>query len=460
MPDLSVVKYGGSVLTGPEAFRAAASYALGKTRGNGKVVVVPSAMSGLTNRFGRIYDAEDEKELLVVRDTVYRPVAKALPRQFHDEAMDRITDDMKRAQTFLEAGNRDAFVGSPEGHSAILENYHLIAQGGDAEYIFGPDAGFRINDHGLIDMEASRELLRVNVGGILSRGRIAVASGFLGRHYRRPREYKLAGRDSNDACAVALGDALDGGVVEIIKNVPGVFRVTPGFGDYGLLRKLSYDESGRMTRRGPAVVHPSAIQIARAKGMPLIVKDIDSIGTLISDESETTDERFVAALVAERVYEVIVQDPLIDTPEGVDYPSTMAQFQKGCGANGFTPPVADSGWISYRVIVGDRKNPADTAALFMEHLEKLTGYLHEKGYRPTVQGQGVGVITVVGDRMRGRQNTFSYLAGLLGKKGISVLFALQGNEQVIPSTSITLEVDPDKLESSVEALTAELFAVR
>ncbi len=453
MPNLVVVKYGGSLLSSADAFRTAASYVVGKSTDGSRAVVLVSAMSGLTNRFMDIYDRRALQELSAI-ENIYWEVAKPLPKRHHDQAMEEIKEEMKALKILLEARNKDAFVGSAEGHSAILQKYHILAQDRDAAHLSGADAGFLLNAHGLIDMEASRVNLRERVGGLLSKG-IPVVGGYLGRHHKTDA-YQLGARNSNDGFAAALAVALGAQAVEIVKDVPGVFRVYPRE-DLGILRKLSYNEAGNMSWTGSPVVHPSAIIISESSGLPIVVKNMQSDGTVISTETETTKEKFVASVVPERTFMVTIRDRMIGTYEGMGYWSIISSFEEGRG-NAITP-VSAMGGISYTLNIDDRKKAGDNETLFRNHIEELRAHLNANGFRASVVGDEVGRITLVGDAMQSRQGTFYYLTGILSERGISLRSTVQIDEKVMPPV-ISIVVDSDNLESTTTALTEELFTVR
>lgn len=441
-----VSKFGGSVLKDAESYRKAASYVISRN-----AVPLVSAMQGVTDRYTDIYQKGVPEGQFDIHN-IYQRVAEPLPQKLYDEAMNRIKERNRRREIYLDARNMDAFVGSGEGDSAILLNCHIMAQGGDSAFLTGSMAGFLINDYGLVEVEASRLLLKDRVGEKLSAGQIPVVGGYLGRHHKTGG-YKIGARNINDEFAAVLADALDATAIEIIKDVPGVYRVPPGFGNYGLLDNLSYDEAGKMSWRGSPVVYPGAIRIAHDKNMSIIVKTMESKGTVISDKSETTTERPVAALVPEITCMVTVRDDRMATPEGRGYLALVAQFERDQGDVGHI--AADLNELSYTITLGDRKSNKN-AEMLANHNKELIEHMNSHGYRPTVDGQEVGIITMVGDKMQKRPGTLSYLSGILGERKLSVRSATQSDEKYSPP-GVTFVVDSDKLETSVKALAEELF---
>ncbi|MFH0889634.1 MAG: hypothetical protein V1836_00635 [Candidatus Aenigmatarchaeota archaeon] len=453
--DLIVSKFGGSVLKDANAFRDAANYLSGRN-----AVAVVSAMQGFTNVFKNAYETANSGKYMsgFSPAKTYMEVIDTLPSGLKQTAAVEMTGELGLLKIYAKIGARDAFIGSSEGHSAILLKYHLMALGKDVIHLTGPDAGFYLNGHGLVDMEKSREHLESVVGDKLKSGQRVVVGGYLGIGTDDSAEHvKLGARNINDAFAPALADALGAAVVEIIKDVPGVYRVPPVFGDYGLLNVISYDEARKMSWRGSPVVHPSAIRIAQNRNIPMIVKTMDSEGTKISVASQTNLRKPVAALVAERMRMVSVRDDIMDTPEGRGYLAAIYRFEKNYGVDIITDATDFSG-ISYTAMLGDRKDSNRSAeVIFGEHNEKLAEHLRSLGYKPVVDGEEVGVITAVGDCMQNKPGVLSQITAIPAARGISIRSAVQSDEKYAPP-SITLVVDSDKLEMTVKALAEDLFA--
>ncbi len=448
MSGLCVVKYGGSVLKDAVSFSAAAEYQIRRSP-----VALVSAPYGVTNLLMDIYDRKDRSQLPRLMNA-YREFVKGLPQQLSAQAMQELEQEVKNLELCLDIGARDTFIGSGEGYAAIILSSHINALGGNSEFIRGPDAVFYLNGHGLPDMENGRESFGP-VREKLGSGKTVVVGGYLGRH-NTTGQHQLGARNVNDAFAAALAAELGAAAVEIIKDVPGVYRAPPEFGNYGLLERLSYGEARKMSWRGSPVVHPSAVRIGQNKKIPIIVKSTDSAGTLIAADSLTTTERPVAALVPEIATMITVSDDIMDSPEGRGYIAALNRFELGKDTD-IGLVVSDVGSISYTIRMGDRKRQKDGAeAMLREHNEQLTAHLNSHGYKPVVRGQEVGAISVIGDGMQGRLGVLSTLSGIMTRSGISVRAAMQSDEHYAPP-SITFVVDADNLEHGVKELAKELF---
>lgn len=465
MTELIVPKYGGSVFTDADSYRRVAKYQLSRGR-----VAVVSAMSRVTDRLEAIYDNRDMQALAQLKKA-YFEIVKSLPSEIREAAVREIEKDMGREgetgnlHVYLDMGAKDAFVGSGEGHSAIFLASHINALGGNAEFLSGTEAGFLLDNHGWVDMDRSREPLRVAARRIMDQLKIAVVGGYFGRH-NKTGQWKAGARNINDAFAVAEGDALGADAIEIVKDVPAIYRVPKKldefvFGDYGSLGKLSYDETRKMSSRGSIVIHPQAIVLAQSKKLPIIVKNMESEGTVITAESQTTREKPFAAIVPDKAPMITIRDDIMDTPEGRGYWARVAGFEEKHGVDiGVIP--SDIGVISYTISLGDKKGPKkDARTVLRQHNEELREYLNSMGYNPKIDGEEVGMITVVGDEMQNRPGTLAYLTEILAREEpsgerTSVRAFVQSDEKYA-RPSMVIVVNLDSFEAAVKVLADELF---
>src|SRR3990172_12215988 len=109
-----IQKYGGRALSTPDALRDAAAYACE----GGSVVALTSAMGDSTTRFFELFHRGSARALRRYTGELYDPVIDGLPQQYKDGARGDLQERLEILPEFMRAGMEDAFVGSPEGHSA------------------------------------------------------------------------------------------------------------------------------------------------------------------------------------------------------------------------------------------------------------------------------------------------------------------------------------------------------
>jgi len=242
---VAVVKIGGSILTGPQAYRRAAEFVAARSRAkpDERLVIVVSAEDGATDSL-----------LRTARDIVV-----AQP----------------------EASSLDLLWSTGELRSVALLALHLQSLGVAA-------APLNIHQSGLAapedDCQPGR--VRVNTRGIahsFARCRIAIVPGFLA--VDASGGVVSLGRGGSDLTAVLLAEALGACRCELIKDVPGYFTADPHRDPSAQpIAHLTFDRALAMADAGCDLVQRKAIDAAAACGLPLVVRTLDdrAASTLIS----------------------------------------------------------------------------------------------------------------------------------------------------------------------------------
>jgi len=448
-------KFGGSVFQGYEGFRQAADYLSEQFKEGCMPVAVVSAPNGVSNRL---------IEVLRSPDTVRGQYVHGLRDELHDRytgiieeltdgrhrkhAMRDIGQELARMESALDEHGEGCFLALGENHSGLLLKHALRARGyGSSEYMDGYKAGVSVSRKGAVDVEQSVKNIRRQLCGMMDDRSIHVIGGYVGRRGKRGR-YVLMGRNTTDVTGALVSVAAETKDYEVIKDVPGIYRVEPEFCQTGIIPRLSYNEALQITGRGARVVHPHAITIAQRQRMPIKVKNMEKDSfTLISDRTGTTAEHPVAAISAGRFYVINISDDIMNTLEGRGYLAAVAAALSKMGLD-----------------IYDAAMPASTISITVPFQEYETGRsgdelrkrLRKGGFSPTISGREVGGISLTGEAMKRRPGTLSCLAGILGRGGISVVMGSQSDEAVL-SPAINLYVNPDALPAAVQALCKELF---
>lgn len=138
---------------------------------------------------------------------------------------------------------------------------------------------------------------------LLEQGITPVVTGFQGM--TAEGQITTLGRGGSDTSAVALAARL-GGRCEIYKDVEGVFTADPRIvPDARMLDSVSYDEMLESAAMGSQVIHPRAVELARAFNVPVRVlhSQMDSRvspGTNLVSETGAETDRVVSNVVLKR----------------------------------------------------------------------------------------------------------------------------------------------------------------
>ncbi|MEM4544786.1 MAG: aspartate kinase [Nitrososphaerota archaeon] len=226
MSGVIVVKFGGSVLKDLSAIEEAASWVKKLLAGGYKIVVVVSAMKGVTDELVN--------------------TAKMLAGNPDPELMDEI----------LSMGERI---------SARLFTLALREHGVNAMFIDPADDYWPIvTDSNHLDAEPlyieTKKNVKEKIVPLLERGVVPVVCGFIG--VTVDRKITTLGRGGSDTTAVLIANCLEAEEVVLVKDVPGVFSADPDIvGDSAkILSELDFREAQALVKGGAKIIHTKALR--------------------------------------------------------------------------------------------------------------------------------------------------------------------------------------------------------
>jgi aspartate kinase len=126
---------------------------------------------------------------------------------------------------------------------------------------------------------------------------IIITQGFICRNaYGEIDNLKRGG---SDFTASLIGAAVNASEIQIWTDINGFHNNDPRFvDDTKVIRDLSFDEAAELAYFGAKILHPSSVNPAREKNIPVRLKNTmepEDIGTLITSSSEHQDYKAVAA---------------------------------------------------------------------------------------------------------------------------------------------------------------------
>jgi aspartate kinase len=244
MSEIAVLKIGGSVLSGIDAYRRAARFLRDEVaRTHARIVAVVSAESGHT-------------------DALWREAAAL------SDAVDSADQDA-----------RDVLWSTGELRSVALLTLALRATGVSATGLNAHETGLRVDSRAHTGGD-SLTLNPMSLHAALGRHDVVVVPGFLATCRQ---QVVTLGRGGSDWSAVALAAALQASRCELIKDVPGYFTADPNASpDAALIDALDYTTALEMADLGCPLVQRQAIDHARRVHLPLIVRSFDSLGTRVA----------------------------------------------------------------------------------------------------------------------------------------------------------------------------------
>jgi aspartate kinase len=455
--NLIVMKFGGTLMGSTEAIKHSASLVATSVRNGTRVVVVPSAMSGVTDQLLKIATTAERGEIELAQDEITlikkRHLETATALSASESGLHKIEAMLESlAQTVngiyllreLSKRSKDLIVSFGERLSAPLMCAALEQQGVPAHDLTGGQAGMLTNDNfgNARPLPEAYHRIPKRLEGLFQQNVTPVVTGFIGETDKGA--ITTLGRGGSDYTATILGAALEATEVWTWKDVDGVMTTDPRIvPEAQNLEQLSYAEIMEMAYFGAKVLHPLAVVPLQEKGIPLRVKsaaDPSFAGTLVSSESRPL-KNGVKAVTAVRNANIIdiggagmvgaanIVSQIFDVLAELDVNVIMIS-QSSSMAN-----------ISIVVQQADGKRA----------LEALQKQFAESDSVGTIEfWEAISVIAIVGEGMRGAKGVAAKLFTAVANEGISIDMISQGSSEL----NISLAIDDVHTVQAVKAIHA------
>ena len=294
---LTVMKFGGTSVAEPENWATIAELAKSRVRAGERVLIVHSALSGVSNALERLPEAalSGEGEAL----------SAAIRRRHVDFAEQAGFAAPAELEALLARLDQLAAGIALVGEASARVRAEAMALGELMAGVLGRArlAELGMSVHALDPREALRALNtgdepRAWLDNVADEARdpalqaqladkdITLTQGFICANDQG--ETMLLGRGGSDTSAAYFAAKLGAARLEIWTDVPGLFSADPRLTSGArLLQALSYEEAQEIATMGGKVLHPRAIGPARRAGVPIEVRDTfrpDLAGTRITAE--------------------------------------------------------------------------------------------------------------------------------------------------------------------------------
>jgi len=300
---MKIMKFGGTSVGTAERMRAIVPL----INTGEKVIVVLSAMSGTTNALieissalyaGNIKEAGSKIESLrakyldVVNNLYTHEETRQTGREIIDNHFNYISGFINGSFTRTQ---EKAIVAQGELLSTTL--FHLLLQEQNINSALIPALNFmRIDKYGEPDIYYITENLKRELENYPDTN-IIITQGFICRNAFG--EIDNLKRGGSDYTASLIGAALDASEIQIWTDINGFHNNDPRYVENTFpVRELSFDEAAELAYFGAKVLHPSTVNPARDKNIPVRLKNTmepDDPGTLISRKQTFKDYKAIAA---------------------------------------------------------------------------------------------------------------------------------------------------------------------
>ena len=303
MGKMKIMKFGGTSVGNPDRMKSL----IPLITDNERKIVVLSAMAGTTNSLVEITDllysdninqASQKNEELrskyhqVVQELYATDSFRQTGHELIDSHFDYIRNFTLRVFTKLQ---EKAILAQGELISTSL--FHMLLQERNIRSVLLPALSFmRIDKDGEPDSFYIAENIEREMGNHPSEN-ILITQGFICRNaYGEIDNLKRGG---SDFTASLLGVAVNASEIQIWTDINGFHNIDPRFVENTrVIRELSFDEAAELAYFGAKILHPSSVNPAREKNIPVRLKntmDPQDEGTLITSNCILQDYKAVAA---------------------------------------------------------------------------------------------------------------------------------------------------------------------
>ncbi|MFN8426335.1 MAG: aspartate kinase [Anaerolineales bacterium] len=457
-----VMKFGGTSVGSADALACAVQIIRDAKRDWARVVVVTSAMSGVTDLLLQSASLAAQGKL----DSL--PETESTLRQKHFAALDSLVkDETLREQTKTEINslilslvdlcNAIAVIGeaTPRALDAVASlgermSVRLLAAVANEAGIkaqWTESASFVVTNahfqNANPDFKVTTEKTRAVLNPILDAGVVPITTGFIGA--TPDGVITTLGRGGSDYSAAIVGKALPANEVWIWTDVDGVMTTDPRIvKEAQTLPEISYGEIAELAYYGAKVLHPKTIRPVVEAGIGLRICNTfnpSHAGTRLTSNGKKNG-RVIKAVTAIRKQRLVT----IEGRGMLGVPGVAARAFGAVASTGTSVPLITQASSEQSICFAI---PAETASLIVPALEEaFAREIEDNDIDRVWSTKEVSIITVVGAGMLHTPGVAGQVFSQLGNNNVNVLAIAQGSSEV----SISLVVDASDTENAVKAL--------
>ncbi|HCL91746.1 MAG TPA: aspartate kinase [Verrucomicrobiota bacterium] len=399
---LIVQKYGGSSVANTDRIKHVASrVAQCRARGD-RVVVVVSAMSGVTDNL-----------IKLAREIMPLPNEREM----------------------------DMLLATGEQTTIALTAIALHSLGIPAVSLTGAQAG--IVTDGVHTKARIQNITPRKIHELLNQGQVVIVAGFQGQ--TREGQVTTLGRGGSDLTAIALAAAIKADLCQICTDVDGVYTADPRLvPDAKKLEEISYDEMLELASLGAKVMQSRSVEFAKKFGVVFEVRSSlnDHPGTIVKEETKNMEAVVVRGVSLDKNQAKVT---LVGVP---DKPGVAARIFKAIGdagvnvdmivqniSHGSGAPATD---LSFTVDKPDLPRAQKT----------LDALKPDIGFGRILATEKIGKLSIVGVGMKSHTGVAGRMFDTLAREGVNI--------DMISTSEIKISVvvDLGKAEQAMRAVHA------
>ena len=371
---LIVQKYGGTSVGNTDRIKnVAARVAKYRAKGD-KVVVVVSAMSGVTDNLIKL-----AKEIM------------PLPNE----------------------REMDVLLATGEQTTIALTAIALHALGLPAASLTGAQAG--IVTDGVHTKARIQNITPQKIHDLLNEGNVVIVAGFQGQTIEG--QVTTLGRGGSDLTAIALAAALKADLCQIYTDVDGVYTADPRIVPSARkLEEISYDEMLELASLGAKVMQSRSVEFAKKFGVIFEVRSSlnENPGTIVKEETKNMEDVVVRGVSLDKNQAKVT---LVAVP---DQPGVAARIFKAIGdanvnvdmivqniSHGTGAPATD---LSFTVDKPD----------LLKAQKVIDSLKADIGFGQSIATDKIGKLSIVGVGMKSHTGVAGKMFDTLAREGVNI----------------------------------------
>ena len=433
------MKFGGTSVGSAERIAQAADLAVKSAKEGYRVVVVTSAMGGVTNKLiAAAQNAVGGYYHKTVSDDLHEPHRQAIhllaPNDAarRREAIEMVRQRIERFETLckgltmvreLTPRTLDAISGLGEMMCAPILSCAIAERGLASRPVEATELIVTDDQFGQAEplMAETRQRSRDRLTPLLEQGEIPVVTGFIAA--TKEGALTTLGRGGSDYTASIIGAALDADEVWIWTDVDGVMTANPVEApEARTMREISYSEASELAYYGAKVLHHKTILPVYKQGIPIRIMNSfnpENPGTRISVEGHPSARGVKAVTSIRHVSLITISGKGMQGIPGIAAKALAAvaaeranilMIAQASSENNICFVVNSS--EASRVVKSLRS--ALEFDLMLGHIEDISAY------------DSIAIVAVVGDRMQGTPGIAGKIFAALGEAGVNVIAISQG----------------------------------
>ena len=371
---LIVQKYGGTSVANTERIKNVATRVAQYRAKGDQIVVVVSAMSGVTDGLIKL-----AKEIM------------PLPNE----------------------REMDMLLATGEQTTIALTAIALHALNIPAISLTGAQAG--IVTDGVHTKAKIQNITPKRIHELLNEGNVVIVAGFQGQ--TPEGQITTLGRGGSDLTAIALAAALKADLCQIYTDVDGVYTADPRIVPQAKkLQEISYDEMLELASLGAKVMQSRSVEFAKKFGVVFEVRSSlnDNPGTIVKEETKNMEDVVIRGVSLDKNQAKV---SIIGVP---DRPGIAARIFKALADGAINVDM-----IVQNISHGTDKPSTDLSftvdkADLLKAKKVIDGLAKEIGYKSVSADEKIGKLSIVGVGMRSHSGIAAKMFETLAKEGVNI----------------------------------------